>query len=387
MSARMFGNALEARMQTHVAKLILLKMTDACEDDGTRVYPGIASMARVAQCSTRHAKRIVGEFRTAGLIILVRPGGSGPGDTAEYRFNMALFERLVAHGWDEVFGPGKGDTMESPFSDDDDAKKGDMVSPFKGDIGDNKGDICDAKGDSIESPDPSIDPSNRPIERDARARAREGDASLWAHLPDAGLLARLRRKHQKGAAADAQTVGPPWRALTEDQRKAAVDRYDDWEAHVRAQGQGQLPGLVKYLQSQMWEVVPKGAAKPAAGAGEEGERWYAPAFSRAWSWLYWRFVRQNAAALKDRTSAQHAALQKRVSLARHGVGWPVDAGEREMVEEAAKDLRSFPLDAPEVVAAQARLFVDFDLRMPEPDKAGVWVFLPDDLAEPQEAAE
>lgn len=51
MSAFLLGIGFRADMGTCARKLVLLKLMDACEDDGTRIFPAIATIARAAQCS------------------------------------------------------------------------------------------------------------------------------------------------------------------------------------------------------------------------------------------------------------------------------------------------------------------------------------------------
>ena len=57
MSAFLLGTGFRADMGTCIRKLVLLKLIDACEDDGSRIFPAIATVARAAQCSDRQVQR------------------------------------------------------------------------------------------------------------------------------------------------------------------------------------------------------------------------------------------------------------------------------------------------------------------------------------------
>ena len=84
MSAALLGMAFRCDMGSHVAKLVLLKLVDAAEDDGTSIYPAIATIARAAQAHERTVQRVLRLFQAKGLLRLVRQGGGGPGNTSEY---------------------------------------------------------------------------------------------------------------------------------------------------------------------------------------------------------------------------------------------------------------------------------------------------------------
>lgn len=94
MSAFLLGIGFRADMGTCVRKLVLLKLIDACEDDGSRIFPAMSTVARAAQCSTRQVQRELKAFLDVGLIRLVREGGKGPRSTNEYALDIDLLQRL-----------------------------------------------------------------------------------------------------------------------------------------------------------------------------------------------------------------------------------------------------------------------------------------------------
>ena len=173
MSAFLLGLGFRADMGTCIRKLVVLKMIDACEDDGTRIFPAIATIARAAQCSPRQAQREVKAFLEIGLLRLVRAGGNGPRSTNEYAMDLDLLAEIARDGWDAVaarrgdISADKGDT-QSPLDEADKGDSGDAgrVTP-ETDKGDN--------GCHPTPPEPSMDPSR------VRAAAREGEGDC---LPD-----------------------------------------------------------------------------------------------------------------------------------------------------------------------------------------------------------
>lgn len=372
MSAKLIGQALDADMPTHVAKLILMKLADAAEPDGTSIWPSVATIARVVSCSPRHVTRMLKLFVSVGLLVVVRRGGAGPGDTNEYRIDLAVFRRLVDDGWDAAFGAvdaaDKGDSMESPLAGSEDAaQKGDMVSPLKGDSGGKKGDIGGEKGDSIESDNPSYRPlPSRPVERNAREEGGEAE-----HIPNADLLARLKREYPHASHADQDEVDAAWRALSPALRREAVDELAAWLAD-KGPRQAVL-GLPKYLRQKPWQLV---AERRAAAGGAAGLKPRAGAFTRAWWWLFHEHCRAWEAQLRNRNSPASQHLRHRVSTAvAYAAGWIVeDEGQLAAAEERSQHLVQVHRDDPRVEAWR-RHYGERGIDMPIPDKAE-WLFIP-----------
>jgi hypothetical protein len=265
MSAFLLGMGFRADMGTCARKLVLLKLIDACEDDGSRIFPAIATIARAAQCSTRQVQRELQAFRDIGLIRLVREGGKGPRSTNEYSLDLDVLQQLSKSGWGSV----SVDVSET---------KGDTVSPLseaeKGDIGDAVRVTPETdKGDSAchpTPPDPSLDPS---IEREARARKSDEEkiAKRWLKRHFAGVWPDYA--YQSEATAVRAAI-----ALTDDEKAAAVDRMPDYLAGEK--GKGRCAYGV-YLAEKRWERLPPKAVAPVLPA-------YAPAFGPVWGAIVFR---------------------------------------------------------------------------------------------------
>mgnify|MGYP001113382811 CR=1 FL=1 len=289
MSAFLLGIGFRADMGTCARKLVLLKLIDACEDDGTRIFPAIATIARAAQCSTRQVQRELQAFRDAGLIRLVKEGGKGPRSTNEYALDLDLLQRLGREGWAVVVGDGekaKGDTV-SPL---DGAEKGDTGDAERVTPETDKGDIaCHPT-----PPDPSLDPS---VEREgAGARADENsddpakfekrvkklaadlDWPGWANSSTAWSVAQFA-KLTDAERAEAERLASAYRSMTG--RKAL--------------------SLGTYFAERKWTDVPDPAEAPP-------EPLAAPPFGPVWSGMRMRRLLSPAEPSPAPTSAFIAQL-------------------------------------------------------------------------------
>lgn len=274
MSAFLLGVGFRADMETCARKLVLLKLIDACDDDGTRIFPAISTIARAAQCSARTVQRELDGFRAIGLIRLVREGGKGPRSTNEYAMDIDLLHRLGREGWAAVRAGCAGHDAAS--GDADWQNKGDTVSPLeeaeKGDTGDSlrvtpatdKGDIaCHPT-----PPDSSIDPSAaRERGRDDREEGKKIEAAFWRVVKDWPGFAGMPKEPARKA----------WQRLSAEERALAEARLPGWLALLKAQGKSYTPSPSTYFGERLWSDVPDPAeaAKPVD--------FDAPAFGPHWS--------------------------------------------------------------------------------------------------------
>jgi hypothetical protein len=158
VSATLLGLGFKANMGSKTRKLVLLKLIDACKDDGTHIYPSVATVACAAECCKRQVQREIGLMKKVGLLKLVRKGGSRPGDTNEYCLNLDMLHEISKVGWTRYFGSTSGcedepvDGMVSPVgngrSDDDQ----NILSPVV------MGDILRPMGDTSCHPTPPLEP-------------------------------------------------------------------------------------------------------------------------------------------------------------------------------------------------------------------------------------
>lgn len=254
MSAYLLGLGFRADMGTCIRKLVLLKLIDACEDDGSRIFPAIATIARAAQCSPRQAQREIRAMLDVGLLHLVREGGKGPRSTNEYRLDLDMLGRIARDGWEEASG-GKGDT-QSPL---DSAEKGDTDDTVRVTPATDKGD----NGSRTTPPDPSPYPS---IERE-RASAGEDDRKKIERM-----FERAWRDWPVGSAGSRPEAFRAWSALSADERQAARTGVLRWLAAYKAAGRGLYPAFSRYLADRRWEELPE-ERPDAAPDVVEGKPW------------------------------------------------------------------------------------------------------------------
>jgi hypothetical protein len=143
MSIRVISRVLPKLWGSPSRKIVAIKLADVANDDGTRIYPSIFTVASEAELSKRQVQRIIDEFRKAGLLIVVRPGG-GRNRPTEYRFDLEAIDRLPdARPTPEIpdFNSAKSELNGQQTAPEGSKhpitgksvvmENGDMVSPFK----------------------------------------------------------------------------------------------------------------------------------------------------------------------------------------------------------------------------------------------------------------
>lgn len=265
MSARLLGLGFGCDMGTPCRKLVLLKLIDACDDDGSRIFPAVSTIAQAAQCSKRQVQRELANFVGHGLLIVVKSGGRGPHSTREYQLDIAKLRQIEQLGWNEAAAanppadpvtgePNKGDTV-SPLDDAD-----------KGDIGDTKRVTSETdKGDSACHPTPYY-PSNDPS---PRARDSDSGSEVKKETPEQIERAFRRTfKNWDGYLSDSETEArKAWLELTAEERYLSEKELSRYVSETkRVTGRNYVCAFAKYCREKRWErlepEVPE-AAKPA----------------------------------------------------------------------------------------------------------------------------
>ncbi len=126
MSIELMTLVWKVPFPTSTQMVVALKLADHAEDDGSKIYPGRASLAERARCSESSVKLILKMFREAGILIVVEEGGKGPHDTTRYRMNVGLLQ-AIANG--DVSISGSSTTLDLDWSDDSE-KKGSEFDPL-----------------------------------------------------------------------------------------------------------------------------------------------------------------------------------------------------------------------------------------------------------------
>jgi pyocin large subunit-like protein len=77
-------------------KAVAMKLADCAHDDGTSAYPSVRTIARETEVSERTVQSALKELLALGVIVKARDGGSGPGNTTVYHFDLETLYRLHA---------------------------------------------------------------------------------------------------------------------------------------------------------------------------------------------------------------------------------------------------------------------------------------------------
>ncbi len=149
-------------------KVIAARLADHADDEGRGIWPSVQRVAAQCNTSIRTVQRVLSDFVTEGILVVVDEGGRGPGSTRRYDFDMRVVEALPAAKW-----------RPDPASDATETK-GDTVTPLeigaepkgvtateKGVTGDTQG----CHGDTQTSMEPPIEPS---LERERGREGQEG---------------------------------------------------------------------------------------------------------------------------------------------------------------------------------------------------------------------
>ncbi|ANI21754.1 hypothetical protein AB870_26000 [Pandoraea faecigallinarum] len=158
MSAKVMGMVFERYPTGGGEMLLALKLADNAHDDGTRIFPSVATMAARTRQSERAVQYQLRRMQKSGWLVLVRPAVGGRGQSgmpAEYRINP-----LWLNGAE--LAPISGDTEdEGKGADSAPNKSAERVQSEaeKGATGDGKGANDDRKGCKAFAPEPSVEPS------------------------------------------------------------------------------------------------------------------------------------------------------------------------------------------------------------------------------------
>ncbi|MGU7784907.1 helix-turn-helix domain-containing protein [Burkholderia sp. PU8-34] len=87
MSVKIMGMVFDRYPAGGGEMILALKLADHAHDDGTHIYPGIASLAEKTRQSERAVQYQLRRMEKCGWLVLVDQGKGGRGKTREYRIN------------------------------------------------------------------------------------------------------------------------------------------------------------------------------------------------------------------------------------------------------------------------------------------------------------
>lgn len=94
MSIAIMSQLFKAHLGSTGRKMLAVRLADFADDDGKGIWPTVGRLARETELSERTVQRTLAEFVDEGLLIVVKKGGSRPGEGTRYDFNMAVLARL-----------------------------------------------------------------------------------------------------------------------------------------------------------------------------------------------------------------------------------------------------------------------------------------------------
>lgn len=349
MSSLLLGHALKARLHSRTRKLVLIKLVDHSREDGTRIYPGLQSIADDAECSISTARRTLREFCQVGLLRRVREGGSGPGSTAHYEMDVELLVRLKR---DEVWPALEAAALHQPLPDSDEEDEpghapGDEQKLESGPPCENKGVTVEGfQGESlpnqglrVPSDDTQTLSRNLNLEREGASARADGPASEGE--PAAGEQAPTFEDfleaypHAKGD--NRVQLRAAWEQLPFDQRRAAIDGIEAFSAERRAGGLKSRLSAPAYLSGRCWIGLEAkaGERKAIAAAG-------APLAIAGWSRDWWLLLFD-----RIRTGQRIGFM---VQQAERGGSWSASAADLAAAGKSIGELQPYLCNGPEIDA-------------------------------------
>lgn len=226
-------------------KLLAVRLADFADDEGRGIYPGVKRLSNETELSERTVQRILADFVSEGILVVVQEASGRPGQATRYDFNL---ECLFA------YKPQTGDSV-TPVAE---VETGDK-SAETGDTGD--GDGC--QGDTRTVIEPLIEPPS------ARECAKEGSSSRNQRKEIEREFIKWMAAYDSGVPDFARNS---WFAMSAEDRAECIRRSPEY---IRQTVKSKRPAAAVYLKNKHWLDV----ADPSSGSGQvEPHR----PFSRPW---------------------------------------------------------------------------------------------------------
>ncbi len=384
---------------------MLLKLVDCCDDDGKRIFPAIATVARAAMCEPRTVQRVLRQFCDVGLLRKVREGGAGPGSTACYELNIERLTLLATRGWDALApfarageiargegerkhetgapcpaglagGGGHGDEHHAPDASTQRdappslcANMGDIKSP----LGAGRVTSGTDKGDMMCHPTPQeYTPQDEREGAGARDGFGEGQRAEGGHQAASPLgdpdLTALTMLWPTGAIEDLGEISRAWAALPFADRADALRRAPSAINLAKASRRQHLGKLATWLTNRNFALLPdpepEQAGPQGAGTAAAERAVIVSCWSRDWwAGLFAKAIRGEAIAF---TISQAVA---------RGGDWSFKAGD--LAQVRPERLRQFRADNA-AIEPWRTWFAARGARLPDwrdaPER--IWLWLP-----------
>ena len=303
-------------------KMVAVKLADHADDKGRGIWPSVETIATDCDLSCRTVRRILDDFVTEGILVVVAEGGKGPGSSTRYDMDLAVVKALPL-----AMAPPDSKSAQRLKTEQ---KKGDMVSPLddpKGDTDADKEDTDDNKGDTV-SPKPSgttLEPSlekERASEAGIVTTARDEEDDLSSY--DAML--RSMRKWPSGFDDSKENAFRAWKKLTTEKRRKIEQNLPAYIAAKKALNRGNTWGAFStFLAEDRIDDLEYSTGKPAASDGPKP----APPFGKAWMAAFLRIVSDRPGPIPAMPMGDRLLIEKnpdrelplrREHMVKHG--WP-----------------------------------------------------------------
>lgn len=316
MSAALLGLALKAKLHSQTRKMVLIKLVDCCHEDGTRIYPSLATIAEDAECSVPTARRVMQSFVRVGLLRLVKEGGSGAKSTNHYEMDIDLLARLRRP---EYWPALEAASVHQPLPDSDEgddanhasdagrerpaepANKGITVEGYHSDSLPNQ-----AEGYHQGDTQPL---SNNPYSEREGVRERESTPASEGEPAGAWSLDTFMSTWPDVHRDSRKAIEAAWGALPFAMRRPAIEQIKPFLADLSRDGHRKYrPSAATYLAERRWTLMPKREAARQASAFVEVKSW-----SKEW-WLTLHFRIAEGARQRLGFMVQQAEAQKPISV-------------------------------------------------------------------------
>jgi len=220
MSIAIMSQLFKAHLGSTNRKMLAVRLADFADDDGKGIWPTVGRLAQETELSERSVQRILAEFVEEGLLVVVRKGGSKPGEATRYDFNMAALARLK---------------VPKTASDGCHGVTHDTVSPVT--TATSMGDTDDADGchrDTQTVIEPPIEPSEREDAREGDLKDQDDPSKFGKRVK--ALEMGMANNPWPGAIASSTTWAlQQFEKLTPEERRLAEERRDSYLAECKAQ--------------------------------------------------------------------------------------------------------------------------------------------------------
>lgn len=322
MSASLLGAAMKAKLGSRTRKLVLIKLVDCCHEDGTHIYPALATVAEDAECSIATARRTLKEFVAVGLLRKVRDGGSGRRSTNHYEMDVELLFRLRRP---EFWPALEAASLHQPLPDNDDEGDGEEAPRHApaASVAENGAPSCETKGstvipyhgdtlsnDALRVSSDDTQPLSRTLSYEREGVRAHEPAPASQREPAVAVSGLSEAGHAEQAPAgpapsfedfieayphakgdNRVQLRSAWGEVPFDQRRAAIDGIGAFLAERKAGGLKSRLSAPAYLAGRCWVGLEAQAAKRAQ-TGQAS----VPVVFKGWSREWWLLLHDRIAS-------------------------------------------------------------------------------------------